>query len=298
MNILPKKRWHVRTKDNIARVRRDEAKAAEEEKRAKERIALAEQEFRTKLLRQKAVKQRTTDGIVIPSTIKGEEVEIQTESGHINFFADLEKQEKAFGTNKEYEQEKKLQREDEERKIGVLKFLGEGSCEYMKDAPWWAKAPVRLSKEEKTPKPSSSSSTVLSFRDTLPSSTQESNPRITALRSSTKCDKGLSRPRREKRKKEKREKRKEKRKSRKSSSVEAAAVSDSEKRDSLKVLREQRLKREAEERTKAENLLRKLRGETQPTTSGNKPSVVQKFNSQFNPEFARQNQDDYRPKRF
>ena len=78
MNILHHKSWHVRNKDNIQRVKRDEAKAAEEEKERLKRQSLAESEARLNILRTR-------------SKTSGQEKEIQfVQSEHINLFESAE----------------------------------------------------------------------------------------------------------------------------------------------------------------------------------------------------------------
>ncbi|XP_037084789.1 leukocyte receptor cluster member 1-like, partial [Pollicipes pollicipes] len=154
MNILPKKRWHVRTKENIARVRRDEANAAAEEKERLRRVALAEQEFRTTLLRNKAADRRAAIGeapgggreklevdFAATAAAKGE-ASIVTGSGHINFFQHLESGEKTRGPNEEYVQEQKEEREKYEKSIGYLTYLGQGSREETKQKAWFESLPT------------------------------------------------------------------------------------------------------------------------------------------------------------
>ena len=167
MNILPHKSWHVRTKENIARVRKDEAKAAEEAKDLERRIKLADQEARTRLLRKKAQQRRsdiegTTLELLQETQINKDSIEsndnaeghstsssVTAPSGHVNFFQDLEDGENTTTTNKDREEEEKKEKEEYEKKIGLLTYLGQDSQELTGEKSWWQKLPEnRNIKEE------------------------------------------------------------------------------------------------------------------------------------------------------
>lgn len=113
MNILHHKSWHVRNKDNIKRVRRDEAKAAEKEQERQKKIAIAESEARINFLRANS---STGDSKLI-------KYDSFLNQDHVNLF---DKEEKGISNNeknKEVEEEKKKEQEAYEKKIGALKYL-------------------------------------------------------------------------------------------------------------------------------------------------------------------------------
>ncbi|XP_022196246.2 leukocyte receptor cluster member 1 homolog [Nilaparvata lugens] len=147
MNILPKKNWHVRKKENIARVRRDEAQAAELEKERLRKIQVAEKEARVQLLKEKS--RLLYPNQSIKTGVKRKEKDIdeeqQTSQSHINFFKELEDGLVSFtGTNKDYEKEKKEEGEKYEKQIGYLTYLGQDTVELTGNISWFNKVPERL----------------------------------------------------------------------------------------------------------------------------------------------------------
>ncbi|XP_075978881.1 leukocyte receptor cluster member 1 homolog [Anticarsia gemmatalis] len=289
MNILPKKRWHVRTKENIARVRKDEAEAAEKEKQERLRVEKADREARLSVLKHKS-KQKLL-GVTEP-----EEESVPTE--HINLFTDIEDAVKT--TNKEHDKEVQDKKEEYEKKIGYLTYLGQDTNEALGKKNWYEVLPSQASR----------STDIKDTYDKLVLKDQDGKPKIkqldekdgevcwkkkqmldpinafkhlhhsykekkkTSSSNRNDCDESVIKinskdKNRHKKKKNKKEK-------------------DNEKEIKLQKLREARLRREQQEKYKTEKFLTCL---NKPTNT--EPEKITKvkpvYNSQFNPELARQN---------
>lgn len=231
-----------------------------------------EQETKLELLRNKS-KQRYDDSADRPEEIKSEVL------SHVNFFQDLEDGHVAHtGVNKEHEQEKKEEKEAYEKKIGYLTYLGQDTDEATGNVQWYNKIPKRfdlcdVGKEIE--------SKVKIFNDPLmvmkkyienDEKDGKNSKELSKKKDSSSIKKHKQKIKKEKKKKKKKDKDKEKKKL------------------ALDILREKRLKREREERFRASQLLAKMNGEpVEVPKPSSKPTIVQKYNSQFNPCLAKQN---------
>ncbi|GLH13781.1 Leukocyte receptor cluster member 1 [Gryllus bimaculatus] len=303
MNILPKKRWHVRTRENIARVRKDELEAREEAEEKRKRVLQAEQEARTTLLRDRA---RAKYGVPEQHLqIDEPPSNLQSHSDkHVNFFEELEEGKVVTTrTNAETELEEKEKKEKYEKQIGYLTYLGQDTVETTGNIPWYDKVPQHqfndASQEEKNIKSKLLNDPLTTIKKYIPSETKSIKSSSETPSSSIKRSllDYQSIHRRERKKKQKKKAKKRRKRSSRSSSVSESSTnseSDNEEvkiqsRKSLELLRAERLKREKEERERTERLLARLQGKEVKEEKKEAPVVLQKYNSQYNPELAKQN---------
>ncbi|KAL8176722.1 UNVERIFIED_CONTAM: hypothetical protein K2H54_037880 [Gekko kuhli] len=249
MNILPKKSWHVRNKDNVARVRRDEAEAEAERQRREARVLLAEQEARTEFLRKKARLSApgsdSSSSDLLPLGSEGP-------SRHINLFHELQE-----GGNKEHEEEKRQEKERREKALGILTYLGQSAAEAQTTRPWYQEAPERSEAVAKDVKLKGKLDPLVEMERHL-------------------------------RKKKSSQKEGKKGKQKESRGNLAVRTSLSSSSSALEKLRQERLRREQTERARAEALLAQKAGTSLPGEAEEEVDERKRgYNSQFHPQLAR-----------
>lgn len=257
MNINPKKSWHVRSKQNLAKVRKDEAKAAEEEKEKQRRIDLAESEARSELLRKFASTKAVPEEVV--------ETSVQEKKlTHVNFFEELEAGDKVLKRNKEHEAEKKREKEKLEKDVGLLTYLGQGSAEFEDKKPWYLDSSKKATLE----------------KDEVQLKTKLSLDPLSDMQHYLELNHKYERIKKGEDVKQRKHKHRHTRTYKETSRKTLKAVK------SMREMREERIARERKERLRSERL---LKGEKDG--GGEKEVVVDvrkmSYNSRFNPELPR-----------
>lgn len=317
MNILPHKSWHVRTKKNIARVRRDEEKAAKEEEERLRRINLAEHEARIQVLKAKR-------GLTDDNTKKTRK-EADSSKDPPEKFSLFDNYQDTGGRDAEQEAEKKSEQEKWEVKTGIFSYI-DGRYKHENEDQWYLKAPGDRSKEKKEEakdkvldlkedkvkqrldplleikrnlaQMEKNSSEVTSSATTLPNQTTirtvdikpviKTEPIDYQSRSHHSEEKKHKKKKKEKSSKHKKSHRKSKKRKHHSSDSDSESDDKKAEKEALaQKLRLERLERERKERLRTQLL---LQGPSQPKTDAATLANQQRYNSQFNPHIARQNQ--------
>ena len=256
MNILPKKSWHVRTRKNIEKVRKDEADAAIRENDRLERIAIAERESRTSFLRN-----QTRSAATASSTSSSTCGLVNSHpKERFDVFSGVDQGKGDIRRNRDREKEEKARTEDWEQKVGILTYLHKkedtGQLWYLQpheqrlgDKSEQEEERLRLQAKQHDPLVP-----MTKYWDQMRAKSRDANRKS-----------GKSRRRDER--------------------LEIGQIGDRGSKDKLQELRDKRLKREEKERRRSRKML--VGDEAPQIESRVRDERTLRFNSQFNPQLAR-----------
>lgn len=216
---------------------------------------------------------------------------------HVNFFAELEDGKIDYSRpNAEHEKEKKEEKEKYEKQIGYLTYLGQDTNEATGKKNWYEELPKRLMDTEKDVEIEVKKKIlddpmgdIKKYLKIMHSKSAEDHLKVkTESVKRKRHDSNDSHSDRESHSTHKKHKDKKHKKKHKHSEKEEA---NSQSSIDIEKLRAERLLREQSEKLRTEALLAKVRGEPVPVVAPEtpKPTIKQKYNSQFFPEIARQN---------